>query len=233
MTDFIQVIDGALSPQFCRQLIEVFQQSPHRKVGTTSGGVDLEKKRSTDLYLNNHQEYQHLVQQLSQVTSQYVVDYFREHLFALIGAFGLTVYHPTTKQPVKLTEQNFDEVALPQLAILVQQLFRIGPMQAQHYVAEQGGYPYWHSEVYPQQPHNEALHRVLLFMFYLNDVEHGGETEFYYQQRKISPKAGTMVIAPAYFTHTHRGNIPISHDKFIVTSWILFQRAEQLYGERR
>ena len=55
--------------------------------------------------------------------------------------------------------------------------------------------------------------RVLLFMFYLNDVEEGGETEFYYQNRKIAPKKGSMVVAPGYFTHTHRGNKPVSNDK--------------------
>jgi len=71
---------------------------------------------------------------------------------------------------------------------------------------------------------------TLLFMFYLNDVAEGGETEFYYQQRALKPKAGTMVIAPAYFTHTHRGCIPVSNDKYILTSWILIQRAETLYG---
>ena len=67
-------------------------------------------------------------------------------------------------------------------------------------------------------------------MFYLNDVEEGGETEFYYQDKKIKPKQGSMVIAPAYFTHTHRGCIPVSNDKYIVTSWVLFNTAEQIYG---
>jgi hypothetical protein len=109
-------------------------------------------------------------------------------------------------------------------------LYRLGPIQAQKYQAGVGNYNYWHCEVYPQAPHNEALHRTLLFMFYLNDVEEGGQTEFYYQNKAISPKTGRMVIAPAYFTHTHRGCVPVSNDKYILTSWILLNRAEQLYG---
>ena len=28
-----------------------------------------------------------------------------------------------------------------------------------------------------------------------------------------------MVIWPAYFTHLHRGNPPISNEKWIVTGW--------------
>lgn len=38
-----------------------------------------------------------------------------------------------------------------------------------------------------------------------------------------------MVIAPAGFTHTHRGLVPRSNDKYILTSWVLFNRAEKLY----
>jgi len=39
-----------------------------------------------------------------------------------------------------------------------------------------------------------------------------------------------MAIFPGYFTHTHRGNTPISNDKYIFTSWVLFNHAEKIYG---
>ena len=68
-------------------------------------------------------------------------------------------------------------------------------------------------------------------MFYLNDVQEGGETEFFYQDLKIKPKKGTMVIAPAGFTHTHRGNKPISNDKYILTSWVLFNPGKVIYNK--
>ncbi len=231
MTDFIRVYDNALSGDFCNDFIQMFEKSPHLAQGTTSGGVDLNKKNSRDLYLNNHPEYQQQLQHIVNATTKHVFEYIEEHLFMIIGAFGLKVYHPKTGKPVDITFDNFDEVARPQIPTLVQQLFRLGPIQAQKYETGKGGYPYWHSEVYPQLGHNEALHRVLLFMFYLNDVPEGGETEFYYQNKKIAPKQGTMVIAPGYFTHTHRGNIPKSNDKYILTSWVLFNRAEQIYGQ--
>jgi quercetin dioxygenase-like cupin family protein len=67
-------------------------------------------------------------------------------------------------------------------------------------------------------------------MFYLNDVDEGGETEFYYQQQKVKPVKGRMVIAPAGFTHTHRGNKPESNDKYILTSWVLFKPSEHLFS---
>ncbi|WP_419147301.1 2OG-Fe(II) oxygenase [Pseudoalteromonas 'SMAR'] len=230
MSDFIRVYDNALSSEFCDEFVKTFEQSPHLTPGTTSGGVDLSKKVSHDLYLNSYPDYAKQLQHIQQVTAKHLFNYLEEHFFMLIGAFGLKVYHPKTGKPVDLTIDNFAEVGKPQLPVLAQQLFRLGAIQAQRYQVNKGGYPYWHSEVYPQHDHNEALHRVLLFMFYLNDVEEGGETEFYYQNRKIAPKRGSMVIAPGYFTHTHRGNMPISNDKYILTSWVLFNRAEQLYG---
>ena len=118
----------------------------------------------------------------------------------------------------------------PVAAQLMMQLYGPGEIMAQSYPAGRGGYHHWHSEIYPRDASCETLHRVLLFMYYINDVAEGGETEFCYQDIKISPQAGRMVIAPAGFTHTHKGHVPISGDKLILTSRILFNRAETIYG---
>ena len=230
MTDFIEVYDNALSSEFCQQLIKVFDHSPHTTAGRTGGGVDTSKKISTDLYLYQHAEYQPLLKVIWEATTRYACDYFKKYHFALIGPMGLTIAHPKTGQPTAITHDNFAELGEPKTLDFMRALFRLGNIQAQKYQAGIGNYGYWHSEVYPQQGSTEPLHRTLLFMFYLNDVAEGGQTEFYYQNRSISPKAGSMVIAPAYFTHTHRGCVPVSNDKYILTSWILFNSAEQIYG---
>jgi len=57
-------------------------------------------------------------------------------------------------------------------------------------------------------------------MLYLNTVSEGGETEFLYLHRRIKPLQGRLLIFPASFTHTHRGNPPLSGDKYILTSWL-------------
>jgi hypothetical protein len=231
MTDFIEIYDDALSPELCQAIINSFEQSPHRTPGRTGGGVDPSKKVSTDLYLNDHAEYQALLQQIIAVTGHYAEQYFRKYHFALIAPVALTVQHPQTGAPVNLTHENYQQIGEARAGDYMRLLYRLGAIQAQKYDAGTGNYNYWHCEVYPQAPLNEPLHRTLLFMFYLNDVAEGGQTEFYYQQKSIQPKAGRMVIAPAYFTHTHRGCVPVSNDKYILTSWILLQRAEQLYGK--
>ncbi|MCC5450668.1 2OG-Fe(II) oxygenase [Rheinheimera sp. UJ51] len=230
MTDFIEVYDNALSPALCQQLIRAFDKSPHKQAGRTGSGVDTSKKISTDLYLNQYPEYQQLLQQVIQITSHYAHEYFKKYHFALIAPVGITTQDPITQQPQPVNHDNFGQFSQEQTFGFMRTLYRLGPIQAQKYQQAKGNYNYWHCEVYPQLPDNEPLHRTLLFMFYLNDVTEGGQTEFFYQQKSIQPQQGRMVIAPAYFTHTHRGCTPVSNDKYILTSWILFNRAEQLYA---
>jgi hypothetical protein len=80
------------------------------------------------------------------------------------------------------------------------------------------GYHMWHCE----SNSKNVCQRILAWTLYLNDVEDGGETEFLYQHMRVKPKAGTLVIWPAGFTHTHRGNPPLSGTKYIVTGWVEF-----------
>ena len=80
------------------------------------------------------------------------------------------------------------------------------------------GYHGWHSEVGDVT----SSRRMLLCMLYLNDVSEGGETEFLYQQKRIEPVKGRMVICPTIFTHTHRGNPPLNTAKYMITTWMEF-----------
>jgi hypothetical protein len=61
-------------------------------------------------------------------------------------------------------------------------------MNLQRYERRTGGYPHWHSEIYPESNQTEALHRVLFWLCYLNDVAVGGETEFAHQGVKVQPE---------------------------------------------
>lgn len=81
-----------------------------------------------------------------------------------------------------------------------------------------GGYHLWHHE------NADIAHaaRELTWMIYLNDMPEGeAETEFLYQRRRIRPTAGTVVIWPGSFTHTHKGNTVFTQDKYILTGWYI------------
>jgi hypothetical protein len=81
-----------------------------------------------------------------------------------------------------------------------------------------GGYHVWH----PEQGNKLTSSRILTYTCYLNDVEEGGETEFLYYPKRVKPTKGTFLLFPGGFTHTHRGNPPISNTKYIVTGWVEF-----------
>ncbi|MCE9687820.1 2OG-Fe(II) oxygenase [Shewanella sp. AS16] len=230
--DFIEVYPDALPHDLCERLISVFEQHKGVVDGHTGNGVDVDKKLSRDLMLDAHPDLQPLRNELLGHTLKHTTSYFCRYAMALMGAVAVTVADEEGK-PATLTPDNFAALGLPRAEALVKYLYRSGTINIQKYQQNKGGYPHWHSEQFPQNGHNEALHRVVLYMFYLNDVEEGGETEFFYQQRKIRPKKGTMVIAPAGFSHSHRGNMPVSNDKYIATSWIMFNRAEQLYAQAK
>ncbi|WP_133406598.1 2OG-Fe(II) oxygenase [Parashewanella tropica] len=227
--DFIEVYPNALSDEFCDRLIKTFSEHSGVRAGETGNGIDKDKKLSQDLTLDNFPDLTVIKNELLGYTLKGATDYFTKYSMALMGAVSVSVMDENN-QSTFLNPENFDSLGKPRAEPLVKYLYRSGTINVQRYLQNQGGYHHWHSEQFPQLNHNEALHRVVLYMFYLNDVEEGGETEFYYQQRKIKPQKGTMVIAPAGFTHTHKGHIPVSGDKYIATSWIMFQRAEQLYA---
>jgi len=78
-----------------------------------------------------------------------------------------------------------------------------------------GGYHVWHDE-------NTTMSRCtrkVVWMFYLNDNFEGGETEFLYYHKRITPKRGTLLLWPAGMTHAHRGGLVTKGMKYVVTGW--------------
>ena len=82
------------------------------------------------------------------------------------------------------------------------------------------GYHVWHIE-HGRGFSNEP--RAFVFSIYLNDVEEGGETEFLHFSKRVKPKKGRIVIWPASFPYVHRGNPPLSGEKYILTSWMMLR----------
>ena len=80
-----------------------------------------------------------------------------------------------------------------------------------------GGYKKYHCE---RSSSNNNRH--LVFMTYLNNVTEGGETEFKLQNLKIKAEKGKTVIWPSDWTHTHRGIVSNTQEKYIITGWYSF-----------
>lgn len=227
--DFIEVTPGALSPEACAAIVARLRGSRDLQPGQVGGGVYPELKRSRDLSINDRADWADVVQQLNVAVYGGLMAYLRTYPQVLIAP--LMLQQPGADgQLRRLVAEDFAGMDDAHLGSLLQTCLRPGAINLQWYAAGEGGYPYWHCELFPRDGSAETLHRHLLWTIYLNDGFDAGETEFLFQQRKIAPRTGDLLIAPTAFTHTHRGNKPQNGDKFIATSWILFQRAETLYG---
>jgi hypothetical protein len=74
------------------------------------------------------------------------------------------------------------------------------------------GFARWHFE------NNNGLQRILVWMIYLNDVDDGG-TEFKYQNHLEKAEQGKLLIWPAEWIFTHKGQISNTTTKYILTGW--------------
>jgi 2OG-Fe(II) oxygenase superfamily len=76
------------------------------------------------------------------------------------------------------------------------------------------------------EPHFDSMddkaNRYLVFLWYLNDVAEGGETEFINLGIKVAPRTGRLLMFPPYWMFQHAGLAPRSNDKYIVSTYLLF-----------
>jgi hypothetical protein len=231
--DFIELYENALPAEACRSLVERFEASGQATRGRAGGAVDTRLKDSWDIDITRAEstdnEWSDAESALNAAMLRGLMTYVRKYPHAIVAPLSLRVPDPKGGGAVLVHDTHLTAMPDHLLQALVTQVFRPGAINLQKYVADEGGYPYWHSEHYPKADGGETLHRTLLWSIYLNDGFGEGETEFLHQRRKIAPKTGALLIAPTAFTHTHRGNMPRGGDKFIATSWVLFRRAEALY----
>lgn len=76
------------------------------------------------------------------------------------------------------------------------------------------------------EPHFDALDdrasRYMVFLWYLNDVAEGGETEFCELGIKVAPRTGRLLMFPPYWMYQHAGRAPLSGDKYILSTYLMF-----------
>lgn len=97
-----------------------------------------------------------------------------------------------------------------------------GPFKDMGYAiqrTEPGEFYHWHID----GGSHEFSQRQLVAVWYLNDVPGpGGETEFLYQDVKVKPEVGKLLLFPPFWTHEHRGATLEAGVKYIATTWAVF-----------
>lgn len=218
MDSLIYSKDNVLPKEFCQFVIDKFEQSKEKKPGISGGGDNKLIKESTDLMVTS---------QLKDKDWKYIYDYLREVLLhSLVEYMSL---HPFL---VRRPENQFSSKL--SLVRTCQGRFSatrkgVPHMQMQRYVDEEG-YHAWH---YENETTDESMRdRQMAFMWYLNDVFDGGETEFKYQNTIVEARAGRANIFPAFWTHVHKGHKPRNgQTKYIITGWIEMVESENVSSE--
>ncbi len=97
-----------------------------------------------------------------------------------------------------------------------------GPFKDNGYAiqrTEVGEHYHWHID----GGSHDFSQRQLVAVWYLNDVPGpGGETEFLFQDVKVTPKKGKLILFPPFWTHEHRGVTLEKGVKYIATTWVVF-----------
>jgi len=58
--------------------------------------------------------------------------------------------------------------------------------------------------------------RILTYIWFLNDVNDGGEIEFGNKDLIIKAEVGKLIIFPSTWTYSYKQNYPLSNDKYMI-----------------
>jgi hypothetical protein len=191
--DFIGVYDGYIPDEACDQAVELFKKYQEFN--------KIFSRFTSEGVTQERKNDTHLFVSPEIITDQ---EFNINKLKSLMVNFDLALRHYYTETNVK----KFTAEDIVTDHVKIQKTL---PSQ---------GYHSWHIE---HSNDRDMCKRVLVYSIYLNTVEEGGETEFLYQSQRVKPLKGRIVIWPAGFPYVHRGNPPLSGEKYIVTSWISYK----------
>ena len=196
LKDYIRIYDNVVSDSFCDKLINILHNNETYEGTSGDNNKDKKVKDSSDLDLTID---------LNSVTPELYKELFLQIQDPIVNYINTFIPNREGKQNYLTNEDASKFFTLLQ------------PPKLKKYKAPDQGYHAWHQDLGIVPPQSQ---RLLVVMLYLNDVKEGGETSFYHQNIKIKPEKGTAVLFPPYYTHMHKGESPISNDKYICNIYI-------------
>lgn len=201
--NYIMILDNAIEQSVCDEAVEAFRRYYESLFtpGPTLGGIRPEVKSNMDTGISQ--------------------DFLKTHNLDTVPIFA--TLHSKAYLAVRLILSKYQETYRQLWAApgLTDTGFRV-----QHSPQGSGWYRE-HCDGVPWEYYSSggATQRVLGVIIYLNDIEVGGGTRFAEQRQVVSAKAGRIAIFPTHWTHPHSGLVPISTDKFIMTTFITCQQS--------
>lgn len=193
---FVRVYDNALSDDFCDNSINKFENNKDLQLqGTTSkepNNAILYKKTHEIQFINNQKHFKEEDKYVCQQLGLFLEKYAYELPIPRDNYYTMIGCNDTGYQIQKYKKNN--------------------------------GYYYFRADdkietLMKDNKISKFSLRTLTFIFYLNDIDEGGETLF--TSFKIKPKKGRLLFFPATWDYIYADNIPKSDDKYIITGWIV------------
>ena len=198
MDKFIYTNKFSIPPELCNDIIEYYyEENMHHYDGVTRGGVNKQIKDTTDYVIPFN----------SDKSSKWgkINTFLYKELF-----HNLKIYLNNLQNiPEFSCDCNIVDYKMFDVNYFTESTFMI-----QKYEKQKGKYTY-HDDFSLEN----NRYRVITYLWYLNDVEEGGETEIWHEL-KIKPEKGKLLLFPSHWSFPHCGKMPISSDKIIITGWL-------------
>jgi Rps23 Pro-64 3,4-dihydroxylase Tpa1-like proline 4-hydroxylase len=201
-SNYFYINRNSISKELCKTIINMFDSDKNKYEGVTFQGLNKNIKDTEDLVIPNipnkngfdkwNKIHKFLEKELAKNTKEYV---------KMLDNFV------NTNHEKENTDSNYTTFGTS----LSNESFMV-----QRYTKQKGRYIY-HNDFWSDW--EQKKYRVITYLWYLNTVEEGGETEFW-GTHTIKPEAGKLLLFPASWTFPHRGKMPLSHDKYIITGWL-------------
>jgi hypothetical protein len=199
MEKYIYINKISLSGEVCQDIINLFESEERKYDGITHGGLQKNIKDTKDFVIRENEAkwykyYKLLHDELIRNSHMYINKLNENPSFQNVNQNTTSIYK-------HFSNLNF---------------YHSGFM-AQRYIIKEGRYVYHHDFAIDLA---NKKNRVITYLWYLNDVEEGGETDFPDINIKVKPETGKLVLFPASWDFPHCGKMPISSNKYIVTGWL-------------
>lgn len=202
MEELIYINKNSLSRELCEEIIEMFENNELcnkiKSKGCIVSGVNTLVKDTYDVCLPINSDDNEINNVIDVLARELNTNIFKYNEFL-------------KKYNINIEKNTF--------------FLQYETFQIQKYIKNIGKFTYHEDSMID---FNEYKYRVFTYLWYLNDVEEGGETEFLNNKIKVKPEAGKLILFPACWTFPHKGHMPISNNKYIVTGWVFINQNKYL-----
>ena len=197
MESFLYTNPLSISTELCKDIINLYEKQIDGKYeGVTQGGLNKDHKNTTDFVITKSDEKWYNIH-------NFLTTELQRNVIKYMNILNTDKYIDENNPSNTYKVLRFKELV-------------VNTFMMQRYIKEQGIFVY-HSD--NSIDYVEKKYRVVTFLWYLNTVEEGGETEFW-GQYKIKPEVGKLLLFPACWTFPHCGKRPLSDNKYIITGWL-------------